>query len=35
LGVYLVVKGFRPSPITAGIVATHGPSARQQVATEG
>jgi hypothetical protein len=35
LGVYLVVKGFRPSPITAGIVATDGPSARQQVATEG
>jgi hypothetical protein len=29
LGVYLVVKGFRPSPITAGIVATDGPSARQ------
>jgi hypothetical protein len=35
LGVYLVAKGFRPSPITAGIAATHGPSARQQLATEG
>jgi hypothetical protein len=22
LGVYLVVKGFKPSPITAGMVAT-------------
>jgi hypothetical protein len=33
LGVYLVVKGFRPSPITAGIVATDGPSAGEQVAT--
>ena len=32
LGVYLVVKGFRPSPITAGIVATDGPSAGEQVA---
>jgi hypothetical protein len=32
LGVYLVVKGFRPSPITAEIVATDGPSAGEQVA---
>jgi hypothetical protein len=31
LGVYLLVKGFRPSPITAGIVAAEGAS-RQQVA---
>jgi len=29
LGVYLIVKGFKPSPITAGMVAT--PTARQQV----
>ena len=35
LGVYLVVKGFRPSPITAGIAGTAGPSARQQVDTGG
>jgi hypothetical protein len=33
LGVYLVVKGFRPSPITAEIVATDGASARQQLAS--
>src|SRR5665647_3505883 len=26
LGVYLVVKGFKPSPITAGMVATTAPS---------
>jgi hypothetical protein len=32
LGVYLIVKGFRPSPITAGIVAAEGAS-RQQVAS--
>ncbi len=29
LGVYLVVKGFKPSPVTAGMVAT--PSAHQHV----
>jgi hypothetical protein len=33
LGVYLVVKGFRPSPITAEIVAADGASARQQLAS--
>ena len=27
LGVYLIVKGFRPSPITAGMVTADGASA--------
>jgi hypothetical protein len=29
LGLYLVIKGFKPSPITAGMVATGTPSAHQ------
>jgi hypothetical protein len=32
LGVWLVVKGFRPSPITTGMAATTTPAARQDVA---
>jgi uncharacterized protein DUF4386 len=32
LGVWLVVKGFRPSPITAGMAAAATPPARQDVA---
>ena len=32
LGVWLVVKGFRPSPITAGAVAAATPAAHQDVA---
>ena len=32
LGVWLVVKGFRPSPITAGIDAATTPAAHQEVA---
>ena len=32
LGVWLVVKGFRPSPITAGMAATTAPAAHQDVA---
>jgi hypothetical protein len=32
LGVWLVVKGFRPSPITAGIAAAGGACVRRQVA---
>ncbi len=32
LGVWLVVKGFRPSPITAGIDAASTPGAYQDVA---
>jgi hypothetical protein len=32
LGVYLVVKGFKPSPITAGMVATGTPPAPQTAA---
>ena len=32
LGVWLVVKGFRPSPITAGMDAASTPTARQDVA---
>jgi hypothetical protein len=31
LGVWLIVKGFRPSPITAGIDAASAPPARQDV----
>ncbi|MFZ1118252.1 MAG: hypothetical protein WAN44_20755 [Propionibacteriaceae bacterium] len=27
LGIYLIVKGFRPSPITAGMVTADGASA--------
>jgi hypothetical protein len=29
LGIWLVVKGFKPSPITAGLAATHTPRAFQ------
>src|SRR5659263_623812 len=32
LGVYLVVKGFKPSPITAGMVAAGTPPAHGNVA---
>ena len=32
LGVWLVVKGFRPSPITAGMTASATPSADRDVA---
>ena len=32
LGVWLVVKGFKPSPITTGIAAATAPAARQDVA---
>ena len=32
LGLWLVVKGFRPSPITAGIDAASAPRAYQDVA---
>jgi hypothetical protein len=32
LGVYLVVRGFKPSPITAGMVAAGTPSAHRDVA---
>jgi uncharacterized protein DUF4386 len=32
LGVWLVVKGFRPSPITAGMAAASTPSAYQDAA---
>ena len=32
LGVWLVVKGFKPSPITTGIAAATTPAARQDVA---
>jgi uncharacterized protein DUF4386 len=32
LGVWLVVKGFRPSPITTGMAAATTPAARQDVA---
>ena len=32
LGVWLVVKGFRPSPITTEMAATTTPAARQDVA---
>jgi hypothetical protein len=32
LGVWLVVKGFRPSPITAGMAAATTPAAHQDVA---
>jgi hypothetical protein len=32
LGVWLVVKGFRPSPITAGMDAASTPAVRQDVA---
>jgi len=31
LGVYLVVKGFKPSPITAGIAAASIPPAYRDV----
>jgi hypothetical protein len=34
LGIYLLVKGFKPSAITTGMVATDGASAHQQVAGE-
>jgi len=30
--VWLVVKGFKPSPITTGIAAATAPAARQDVA---
>jgi hypothetical protein len=32
LGIWLVVKGFRPSPITAAIDAASAPRAYQDVA---
>jgi hypothetical protein len=32
LGIWLVVKGFRPSPITTGMAAASTPAARQDVA---
>ncbi|HJQ88845.1 MAG TPA: DUF4386 domain-containing protein [Propionibacteriaceae bacterium] len=32
LGIYLVVKGFRPSPITAGMTANTGPASREAAA---
>ncbi len=32
LGVWLVVKGFRPSPITTGMATASTPPARQDVA---
>ena len=32
LGVWLVMKGFKPSPITTGIAAATTPAARQDVA---
>jgi hypothetical protein len=32
LGVYLVVKGFKPSPITAGLVATDNRSVYENAA---
>jgi len=31
LGIYLVVKGFRPSPITAGMAAASTPPAYRDV----
>jgi hypothetical protein len=33
LGIYLMVKGFRPSPITAGTTAATTPPARHEFAT--
>jgi hypothetical protein len=32
LGIYLVVKGFKPSPITAGTTTASAPTAYQDVA---
>ena len=32
LGVWLVIKGFKPSPITTGMAATNTSAARQDVA---